>query len=230
MRTKTILGVAAVSLGAALAFTSTAQANGRPYRQPSPQAQAGGAFAGHGHAARAHAPRAFAPRAYAPRAYAPQAFAPRAFAQRAFAQRAFAPRAYAPRAAVRYGYRPHHRGWSAGYGAASYGYAQPAYGYAQPAYAPSYAQPATRSWQRTYAVPTTVYQPVTQTSYVPVTSYRAVQSTSYVPTTAYRQVTQTCSCTIDGVTTQVPCADGSAGYVGGASIRYNRSGLFTSGW
>lgn len=102
------------------------------------------------------------------------------------------------------------------------------------AYAPAYrAAPATTTWQRSYAVPTTVYQPVTTTSYVPVTSYRAVQSTRYVPTTAYRQVTQTCSCTIDGVTTQVPCAHGygHGGY--GASVRgltYNRPGLFTSGW
>ena len=59
-------------------------------------------------------------------------------------------------------------------------------------------------------------QPVTRTQLVPVTTYRAVQSTQYVPRTVYQQVTKTCSCTINGVTQQVPCADGG----------YARAGLF----
>lgn len=108
------------------------------------------------------------------------------------------------------------------------------YGYYAPraprarAYAPAYGYaPVARTWQRSYAVPTTVYQPVTTTSYVPV------QSTRYVPMTAYRQVTQTCTCTIDGVTTQVPCGGGYGGYGSPNTVRglsYNRPGLFTSGW
>jgi hypothetical protein len=153
---------------------------------------------------------------------------------------AFRP-AYAPRA---YGYgRPAYRhawrgraAYGAGVAAAGYAYGG-GYGYASSGYSSDYSYgqsygyaPASTSYSRTYAVPTTVYQPVTRTSYVPVTSYQAVQSTSYVPTTAYRQVTQTCTCTVDGVTQQVPCG---SGYVGGNYVRgvgYNRPGLFTSGW
>lgn len=111
----------------------------------------------------------------------------------------------------------------AAYAASSDGYA-PAYGYA-PSYTQQVAAPQTTRWRRSYATPMTVYQPVTTTSYVPVTSYRAVQSTRYVPQTAYRQVTQTCTCTTDGVATQVPCAGGDS-----TAVRYNRPGLFTSGW
>lgn len=124
----------------------------------------------------------------------------------------------------------HYTGHSAGYG--HYGYRPGAYVRRHRAYAPAYAPaygyaPAATTWRRAYAVPTTVYQPVTTTSYVPV------QSTRYVPMTAYRQVTQTCSCTIDGVTTQVPCGGGYGGYGYPNTVRglsYNRPGLFTSGW
>ena len=129
-------------------------------------------------------------------------------------------------------------GYSGDYAYAQPGYdATPSYGYAQSA-GYGYAAPATQTWSRTYAVPQTVMQPVTRTHLVPVTSYRAVQSTQYVPTTGYRNVTKTCSCTIDGVTTQVPCAGGigagygynAGGYVQGVSHAplYNRPGLFTS--
>ena len=137
-------------------------------------------------------------------------------------------------------------GASAGYAAASsYGYAEPAadYGYAAPAVSYGYAQP-TQSWSRTYLVPRTVMQPVTRTHVVPVTTYRTVQSTAYVPTTVYNRVTKTCSCTINGVTQEVPCeggyASGGVGLgvnvglsIGGGHSRgvmYNRPGLFTSGW
>lgn len=176
MRTKTILGVAAVSIGA-LAFASAAQAGDwRRHR---------GHHHGYHHGLHHHAGQFAGQGSYG--YYAPRA--PR-------------PRAYAP---------------AYGYAAPSYGYAPRSYGYA----------PVARTWQRSYAVPTTVYQPVTTTSYVPV------QSTRYVPMTAYRQVTQTCSCTIDGVTTQVPCAGGYGGYGYPNTVRglsYNRPGLFTSGW
>lgn len=148
------------------------------------------------------------------------------------------------------GYRHVHHGWrrrgvgygigaavgaAVGYGVANayesgYGYAEPSYGYAAPT-AGYYSAPASRSWSRSYLVPQTVVQPVTHTELVPVTTYKAVQSTQYVPRTVYRQVTQTCSCTTDGVTREVPCA---GGYSGGASygvgVSYNRPGLFTSHW
>ena len=126
-----------------------------------------------------------------------------------------------------------------GYGYADEGYAAPAadYGYATAGY--GYAQPA-QTWSRTYLVPRTVMQPVTRTHVVPVTSYRTVQSTSYVPTTVYNRVTKTCSCTINGVTQEVPCEGGyasgglgvSVGFGGGYNrgVSYNRPGLVTSGW
>jgi hypothetical protein len=128
-------------------------------------------------------------------------------------------------------------GAAAGYAAANaydggYGYAAPAsYGYAQPA-SYGYSAPASQTWSRTYAIPQTVVEPVVRTHYEPVTTYRAVQSTSYVPRTVYRHVTKTCTCTIDGVTQQVPCAGGyGAGYgaasYSGAAV-YGRPGVFTS--
>lgn len=119
-------------------------------------------------------------------------------------------------------------GYDSGYAyaapAASVDYAEPSYGYA--------AAPVTRSWQRSYMVPQTVVRPVTTTHLEPVTTYRAVQSTSYVPATVYRKVTQTCSCTTDGVTREVPCAGGygTTGITYGGGVAYNRPGLFTSGW
>ncbi|MFO1134369.1 MAG: hypothetical protein U1E30_04060 [Rhodoblastus sp.] len=125
-----------------------------------------------------------------------------------------------------YGYGSGYYGGDEGYAApaADYGYASAGYGYAQPA----------QTWSRTYLVPRTVMRPVTRTHVVPVTTYRTVQSTAYVPTTVYNAVTKTCSCTINGVTQQVPC---EGGYAGGAygvgygrGVIYNRPGLFTSGW
>ncbi len=102
-------------------------------------------------------------------------------------------------------------------------------GYAAPAPAYGYAQPA-QTWSKTYLVPRTVMQPVVRTHVVPVTTYRTVQSTAYVPTTVYNRVTKTCSCTINGVTQEVPCADGYAGGGYSHGVSYNRPGLFTSGW
>lgn len=137
------------------------------------------------------------------------------------------------RHAWRDGYRHSYRGWrrrgaligaGVGYGVvrSGYAYAEPSVGYV--------SAPATRSWSRSYLVPQTVETPVTRTELVPVTSYRAVQRTELVPTTVYRKVTQTCSCTTDGVTREVPCAGGytTVGASHGRGVIYNRPGLFTS--
>lgn len=56
-------------------------------------------------------------------------------------------------------------------------------------YVPYYVEPV---YERTYVVPTTVYQPVVRTSYVPVTTYRPVQQVYYAPTTYYSAVRQQC--------------------------------------
>jgi len=66
------------------------------------------------------------------------------------------------------------------------------YGYGYAAAQSYYAQP--QSYERSYVVPTTVYQPTVRTSYVPVTSYRAVQHIQYIPTTQYRTVRKRCHC------------------------------------
>jgi hypothetical protein len=207
MRSISILGLAAATACAALVASSAAQAGGARHAPH-------GAYAGGIHMNYMHAPMR----------------APVAFARPAYGG----------------GYGHAHHGWrhrgyglagaAVGYAAANsyeggYGYAAPAasYGYAQPSYGYA-AQPATQTWQRTYNVPETVMRPVTRTHLVPVTTYREVQSTQYVPTTVYRQVTKTCSCTINGVTQQVPCADGYAGASYGAAPVYNRPGLFTQQW
>jgi len=226
MRSISILSLAAATACAALVASSAAEAGARSMGYRAPAMHAGHAM--HGRPA---------------------------FAHRGFQRPAFAHRAWGG-GYRHHGWRHHRRGLgyaagaaiaaSAGYAAAggygygggySYGgdegYAAPAadYGYATAGY--GYAQPA-QTWSKTYLVPRTVMRPVTRTHVVPVTTYRTVQSTAYVPTTVYNAVTKTCSCTINGVTQQVPCEGGYAGvgYGGGygRGVQYNRPGLFPSGW
>lgn len=211
MRSISILSLAAATACAALVASSAAEAGHR------------GGFRG-------------------PAMHGGPAFHHQGMAHRGFARPAFAHRGWGG------GYRHAHHGWrgrgvgyaagaaiaaTAGYAAASSyggGYAYGGdVGYAAPAPAYGYAQPA-QTWSKTYLVPRTVMQPVVRTHVVPVTTYRTVQSTAYVPTTVYNRVTKTCSCTINGVTQEVPCADGYAGGGYSHGVSYNRPGLFTSGW
>jgi hypothetical protein len=63
---------------------------------------------------------------------------------------------------------------------------------AAPVYSGGYqtAEPyPAQTYERTYSVPTTVYQNVTRSYTVPVHGYRTVAQTHYVPVTSYREIT-----------------------------------------
>jgi hypothetical protein len=99
-------------------------------------------------------------------------------------------------------------GIGAGYGDSGYaagGYSEYAEGYNAPLpmeqtgnyAAPIYNVPPSdqpQTYSRSYAVPLTVYQPVTRTYTVPVLTYQTYQRTEQVPVTVYRRVVKTCTC------------------------------------
>jgi hypothetical protein len=231
MRINPIVPLAALSAGVLLASTALADAGGFRGHMGGYGGVHMGGYGGAGHFAR---PAMGYGRTYAPaRHYGSYGYG------------------YGHRRALGYGVAAGLAGgYAAGY--ASSGYASSGYassGYAEDVDAGSYAgsygggygysQPASGS---VYAVPHTVYTPVTQTHLVRVTSYQAVQTTHVVPHVVYEHRQRVCSC--HDVSLGYGGYHGGYGYgygggyagyagqayAGSTGVIYNRPGLFTSSW